>query len=57
MRWPVLLAGATLLVAGAARLLTMAPTSQAAAGALVGAGLTIVAAWIWSELSKVDRDG
>ena len=50
--WPLLLAGATLLLVGGWRLLGEGATSQPAAGALLGAGLLAIGIWIASEIDR-----
>lgn len=47
---PVLLVGAVLLIIGGVRLMQVDATRDAGAGALLGAGLVIVGAWVWQEL-------
>lgn len=53
-RLPVLLVGAALLLIGGVRLMQADATRDAGAGALLGAGLVVIGAWIWQELHGKD---
>ena len=59
-RLPVLLLGAALLIIGGVRLMQADATRDAGAGALLGAGLVILGAWVWQEITgrgEGDDDG
>lgn len=49
---PVLFVGSILILLGAWKLLGESATSPAGAGALLGAGLVVIAAWIWQEFDN-----
>jgi hypothetical protein len=51
-RLSVLLVAAGLLIIGGANLLVADQTRDAGAGALLGAGLVIIGAWVWDEIRR-----